>query len=67
MNRDHHILHPLNRIAYHQGKRFRVVTLDGQLIETSGTMAGGGAAKQRGAMRGAKVGSAAGAHSASDG
>lgn len=37
--------------AYHSGsKRHRVVTLDGRLIETSGTMAGGGR-PQRGGMR----------------
>lgn len=38
-----------NRIAY--GKtRWRVVTLDGNLIEKSGTMTGGGRQKKRGAM-----------------
>ena len=41
-------------IAY--GKRsFRVVTLDGELIETSGAMSGGGKEKQRGKM-GTQVG-----------
>ena len=38
-----------NRIAY--GKtRYRVVTLDGQLIDTSGTMSGGGNRVQKGGM-----------------
>lgn len=38
-----------NRIAY--GKtRYRVVTLDGQLIDTSGTMSGGGNKVQKGGM-----------------
>lgn len=38
-----------NRIAY--GKtRFRVVTLDGQLIDISGTMSGGGSRPQKGGM-----------------
>jgi len=38
-----------NRIAF-GAKRWRVVTLDGGLIETSGAMSGGGSAPQRGAM-----------------
>ncbi|KAI9030726.1 SMCs flexible hinge [Phycomyces nitens] len=38
-----------NRIAYGQ-KRWRVVTLDGKLIEKSGVMTGGGNRPQRGAM-----------------
>jgi structural maintenance of chromosome 4 len=29
-------------IAYNLGRRYRVVTLDGELIELSGTIAGGG-------------------------
>lgn len=37
------------RIAY-GAKRFRVVTLNGDLIETSGTMSGGGKNKSRGRM-----------------
>lgn len=39
-------------IAY-RGNRavFRVVTLDGMLIDSAGTMAGGGAAQRRGLMR----------------
>ncbi|KAG2182444.1 hypothetical protein INT43_007374 [Umbelopsis isabellina] len=38
-----------NRIAYGR-KRWRVVTLDGKLIEKSGAMTGGGTRPQRGAM-----------------
>lgn len=38
-----------NRIAF-SGKRWRVVTLDGGLIETSGAMSGGGNSVSRGAM-----------------
>lgn len=38
-----------NRIAF-AGKRWRVVTLDGALIETSGAMSGGGGQPSRGAM-----------------
>ncbi|KDR85857.1 hypothetical protein GALMADRAFT_109359 [Galerina marginata CBS 339.88] len=38
-----------NRIAF-QGRRWRVVTLDGALIETSGAMSGGGSQPSRGAM-----------------
>ncbi|KAG5639651.1 hypothetical protein H0H81_008812 [Sphagnurus paluster] len=38
-----------NRIAY-GARRWKVVTLGGQLIETSGTMAGGGSQPARGAM-----------------
>ena len=40
-------------LAYQPNKRWRVVTLDGDLIEASGTLSGGGATKQRGAMRAA--------------
>ena len=41
-----------NRIAFggFAGKRWRVVTLDGKLIDTSGTMSGGGNRVARGAM-----------------
>lgn len=41
-----------NRIAFggQGGKRWRVVTLDGKLIDTSGTMSGGGNRVARGAM-----------------
>ena len=41
-----------NRIAFSSGgtKRYRVVTLDGALIETSGAMSGGGTQVSRGAM-----------------
>lgn len=42
-----------NRIAF-GAKRWRVVTLDGKLIDTSGTMAGGGSRVIRGLM-GSKV------------
>ncbi|THV05398.1 RecF/RecN/SMC protein [Dendrothele bispora CBS 962.96] len=38
-----------NRIAYGK-KRWRVVTLEGQLIDTSGTMSGGGTQQHRGGM-----------------
>nr|KAJ3421945.1 hypothetical protein HK105_001747 [Polyrhizophydium stewartii] len=38
-----------NRIAYGR-RRYRVVTLQGQLIDTSGTMTGGGSKPQRGGM-----------------
>ncbi|ROW02482.1 hypothetical protein VMCG_06087 [Cytospora schulzeri] len=38
-----------NRIAY-GAKRWRVVTLDGELIDKSGTMSGGGQSKKRGLM-----------------
>ncbi|KAI9090525.1 RecF/RecN/SMC [Phlyctochytrium arcticum] len=39
-----------NRIAFGSDKRYRVVTLDGQLIDTSGTMSGGGNKAQKGGM-----------------
>ncbi|KAK9365403.1 RecF/RecN/SMC [Lipomyces kononenkoae] len=39
-----------NRIAFGK-KRFRVVTLNGQLIDTSGTMSGGGSKMSRGLMK----------------
>ena len=39
------------RWAYDYSKRWRVVTLDGKLIETAGTMAGGGKSVRRGGMR----------------
>ncbi len=42
-------LQQANRIAYGV-KRWRVVTLDGQLIDVSGTMSGGGTRVARGAM-----------------
>lgn len=38
-----------NRIAY-GARRWRVVTLDGELIDKSGTMSGGGMSKKRGLM-----------------
>ncbi|KAI1790910.1 RecF/RecN/SMC protein [Ganoderma leucocontextum] len=39
-----------NRIAFGGSRRWRVVTLAGQLIDSSGTMSGGGTTVQRGAM-----------------
>jgi structural maintenance of chromosome 4 len=39
------------RWAYDYQKRWRVVTLDGKLIETTGTMAGGGKSVRKGGMR----------------
>ncbi|KAF9487486.1 RecF/RecN/SMC protein [Pleurotus eryngii] len=42
-------LNQANRIAYGQ-KRYRVVTLEGGLIDLSGTMSGGGNQKMRGLM-----------------
>jgi structural maintenance of chromosome 4 len=39
------------KIAF-SGRRWRVVTLNGELIDVSGTMSGGGAQKQSGGMRG---------------
>ena len=39
-----------NRIAFGGVRRWRVVTLDGGLIETSGAMSGGGSQPSRGAM-----------------
>ncbi|KND02295.1 uncharacterized protein SPPG_02770 [Spizellomyces punctatus DAOM BR117] len=43
-------LEQANRIAFGNSRRYRVVTLDGQLIDTSGTMSGGGNKPQRGGM-----------------
>ncbi|KAJ2899074.1 putative nuclear condensin complex subunit smc4 protein [Zalerion maritima] len=42
-------LEQANRIAY-GARRWRVVTLDGELIDKSGTMSGGGSSKKRGLM-----------------
>lgn len=39
------------RWAYEYSKRWRVVTLDGKLIETAGTMTGGGTTARKGGMR----------------
>lgn len=39
------------RWAYEYEQRWRVVTMDGKLIETSGTMAGGGKSVKKGGMR----------------
>ncbi|KAK0555450.1 Structural maintenance of chromosomes protein 4 [Tilletia horrida] len=43
-------LESANRIAYGGRQRWRVVTLDGQLIDKSGTMSGGGTRVARGGM-----------------
>lgn len=43
-------LEQASRIAYGSAKRHRVVTLQGQLIEASGAMSGGGATVARGGM-----------------
>ncbi|KKK20217.1 hypothetical protein AOCH_005760 [Aspergillus ochraceoroseus] len=47
-------LEQANRIAY-GARRWRVVTLDGQLIDTSGTMSGGGTRVARGGMSSKQV------------
>ncbi len=44
-------LETASRWAYEYKKRWRVVTLDGKLIETAGTMSGGGKTVRRGGMR----------------
>jgi structural maintenance of chromosome 4 len=44
-------LETATRWAYEYGKRWRVVTIDGNLIEVSGTMQGGGKSVRRGGMR----------------
>eukprot|EP00548_Thalassiothrix_antarctica_P014783 CAMPEP_0194173054 /NCGR_PEP_ID=MMETSP0154-20130528/7439_1 /TAXON_ID=1049557 /ORGANISM="Thalassiothrix antarctica, Strain L6-D1" /LENGTH=1322 /DNA_ID=CAMNT_0038885969 /DNA_START=60 /DNA_END=4024 /DNA_ORIENTATION=+ len=44
-------LETASRWAYDYNKRWRVVTMDGGLIETSGTMSGGGKTKRKGGMR----------------
>lgn len=46
------------RVAFGTGKdghRWRVVTVDGGMIETTGAMSGGGAAPRKGGMRGAPL------------
>lgn len=43
-------LEQATRLAYGAGQRFRVVTLQGQLIEASGTMSGGGNKVAKGGM-----------------
>lgn len=48
-------LEQANRIAFGGSRRWRVVTLTGQLIDTSGTMAGGGSSTSRGAMSSKRV------------
>ena len=40
-----------SRLAYEYNKRWRVVTVDGKLIESSGTMSGGGNSARRGGMK----------------
>jgi len=44
-------LETASRWAYDFSRRWRVVTLDGKLIETAGTMSGGGRSVRRGGMR----------------
>jgi structural maintenance of chromosome 4 len=44
-------LETATRWAYDFNKRWRVVSLDGSLIETAGTMSGGGKSVRRGGMR----------------
>lgn len=44
-------LETASRWAYEFSRRWRVVTLDGKLIETAGTMSGGGKSVRRGGMR----------------
>mmetsp|Transcript_27726 Transcript_27726/g.53697 ORF Transcript_27726/g.53697 Transcript_27726/m.53697 type:complete len:1374 (+) Transcript_27726:114-4235(+) len=44
-------LETATRWAYDYGKRWRVVSMDGKLIETSGTMSGGGKSVQKGRMK----------------
>lgn len=39
------------KLAYGGSRRFRVVTIDGKLIDTSGTMSGGGSNQQSGGMK----------------
>ncbi|KAI6240374.1 SMC family domain-containing protein [Aphelenchoides fujianensis] len=39
-----------SRVSNHEGRRWRVVTLRGEVVETSGTMSGGGRQEKRGAM-----------------
>lgn len=40
-----------NRVAFGGRRRWRVVTLDGKLVDASGTMSGGGSSVFRGAMK----------------
>jgi structural maintenance of chromosome 4 len=44
-------LETATRWAYEYEKRWRVVTVDGKLIETAGTMSGGGKSVRRGGMK----------------
>jgi structural maintenance of chromosome 4 len=59
-------LETATRWAYEFGKRWRVVTLDGKLIETAGTMSGGGKSLRRGGMRLANARSKSTADSTAD-
>lgn len=54
------------RIAYDKTRRWRVVTLAGQVIDTSGTMAGGGNTARKGRMGTQVRASSSGAVSAND-
>lgn len=40
-----------NKASQYNGRRFRVVTLNGELVDTSGTMSGGGNRVSKGAMK----------------
>lgn len=44
-------LRTANKTAYGSNKRYRVVTLDGKLIDTSGTLSGGGNHVNKGGMK----------------
>lgn len=44
-------LNVANRVAFGGSKRWRVVTLDGKLVDVSGTMSGGGTRVSKGAMK----------------
>lgn len=44
-------LNEARSVAYGKSKRFRVVTLDGKVVDTSGTMSGGGNYLARGGMK----------------
>ncbi|GMF08824.1 unnamed protein product [Ambrosiozyma monospora] len=55
-----------NRVAFGGRRRWRVVTLDGKLVDTSGTMSGGGHRVFRGAMRLSSAGPVSGGVSEHD-
>lgn len=44
-------LQTANKVAFGNSKRWRVVTLDGKLVDVSGTMSGGGSRVSKGAMK----------------